>query len=311
MEFGRFLPFVVAVIASVASDPVVAADSSVASALTITERRIEHASVPAGAIRVPVMSISFEASCFGDVVVSRIAVRRTGLGRNEDIAAVYAVENDVRISRASAIGDRRGTAQINLGNFVIESCGRRTVVIHADFSASASIAGIHRFSLSDTDPAQTSAESVRIDSKSSAVGGDITMTPEADADDRLEVTYPSPPSRISFGTGRTVGGIRLTAGGKKSFLIRAVTFKNLGTAKNRDIRNIRLTDRFGNQLSPLVDFLDGKRVRTVLDPPLVLSSGSTAHLQLKADVFARIGRTVRFAADEESDVEFTAVRKRR
>lgn len=283
------------------------------SNLHVSQTQYYSSAVPSGASRVPMLSLVFKAGCEADVRVSDIALRRTGPGDKNDIAAVYAVSDGVRVSGANPIQNKDGRFSLRLRSFEIDACEERKIDVLLDFKNTSAVAGIHRIGTDGLRPVTSSVGSVSVTSNKSLISDSgsrfVGAPPSNDGD--LTVSYPSLTSRIKYGDRRRVGRIRLTADGSDSHLIRAIRIKNTGTASDEDLRNIFLADSRSRLRSSVQTSLDGKYVRMTFDPPIVLSSRKSLTLNVYADVRSGRSSTVGFRIEEPSDIESYIYKNRR
>ncbi len=264
-------------------------------------------SVARGSQRIPVMELTMRASCVADVQVHSLVLMHRGLGSQEDIDAVYAGLDGVRVSTAQTIASHDGRVQLRLRDVVVPACGANTLTVFMDLSPDAAISGEHRFVLAGGNPLETSAGSVAIAEQGESAL--LRATPFESGSVKVEVIRPL--ERIRFGEGRTVARLRLTATGNRAQRISSIRLENQGSAQGDDLRNLVLTTSAGAKLSRALPAMDGKSVLLTLSPPLLLERKQERLLSLKADVWVGASTTVRFAIEEPSDVSATPVRSAR
>jgi len=266
-------------------------------------------SVPRGAMRVPVLNLRLRASCASNVFVHSIEVQRRGLGNIQDIAAVYAVSGDRRLTRARKITNRKGTTQLRFRSFSIPACEYRDVSVLVDFSPDAAISGEHRFILTrasaiDAGSASVLVERMRGRSLRRAVRRTVSRTQGSISVDYLQLN-----NSIRYGSNRTVARFRLGADGRDDHRIYAITLTNQGTADDQDLQELFL-EAGGRRVSDIKASMSGDQVKLVFSPPLELRKSSDRLFSLKADVRSGVRRTISFIIEEPSDIESLVARGR-
>lgn len=286
---------------------------SVGELLTVTEmQRNALVTTPAGSQRVPMLTLELRASCDGPIRVTRLPLIRRGLGANDDIASVYALQDGIRVSPASPISNRDGSFSLSFRNVVIPACDRQELVIAADISADAAIAGQHRMMLDRTDRADAGTAEVMYGSgdpvTSSVTASDVSphSNPSSSA---LAVRLIDVPGRIKFGPSRHIATVSLEAEGGTDHYVRSITFTNDGSASGGDIRNLYVTDSRGAVLSPVVPYMTDRRVRVPFRPPYFIEGGNAQRVELRADVVSGVGRTIRMVIEEPSDIHSVVSRR--
>ena len=262
-------------------------------------------SIARGSTHVPMLSLTFAASCDADVSVNSIDLRHVGLGSQQDIDAVYAVSGSQRISNASSISTRDGQFQLRLRRFVIPACEERTLEVHADFVEDAAVAGEHRIVLASQMPVDAGTARVTVQQTSAAalhrtVGysqGSVTV-------EVLPLLQ-----RIRYGSDRVVARVRLTAQDEDQVLS-AIRFTNEGSAHGSDLQQLFLATNGGERVSGFASSLEGDQVFLTLSPPFFLEENEQYMLELHADVHVGSSTTVGFSVEEPADVVSRVVRGR-
>jgi hypothetical protein len=285
----------------------VSPERTVPSAVTVSVEEIvspTRQSVAPGSQRVPMLNVSFTAACDGDVTVESIALQRRGLGSNDDIAAVYAMEGTKRVSQSRQITDRQGNVSLRLEKFVIDACASKKISVLVDFTATAAVSGEHRFILDERSDIDAGNAAVTL-KKSTVTQTRRTVGRTQGA---INIEYVSLTERVRYGERQEVQRIRMEATGEDA-LLTAVTFTNRGSARDLDLRNFYLQG--GNRrLTPVASSLEGDRIRLVFDPPLLLQKNEIRLFILRADVRASRSRTIDLIIEEPSDLENSSVRGR-
>lgn len=267
------------------------------------------ASVPLGAQRVVMLSVTLTASCGSDLPVQSLTFSHAGLGSPADIARVYALEGERRISRSAVPDSRNGEVTIRLRSFVVPSCGTRTISVAVDMKPDAAAGGEHRLTLRhSTDVAVASAQAaVRLETQAAPA---LTLRTVGPSRGSLSAAFLPNLLPVNYGADRTLARFRLTADGEDDQQVAAMTLVNEGKARDGDLQHLFLADSDRRPLTPFLAALDGDRVRFVFDPPLIIGRNDQRVLVLHGDVRASRRRTIEFALQEESDIESDVVQRR-
>lgn len=265
-------------------------------------------SVPPGAQRVSMLSLSFEASCDADIMVRGITLRHRGQGASADIAAVYALSGGRRVTAGRSIASRDGRVHLPLRDVVIPACGSMQFVIAADYAADAAVAGEHRFvvaSASDIDAPDAMVSLVQSTAGQPMVSTGVPVG-------SVDIAYLPLHRRPLYGTDRTLARIQLTADGRSDLQILSVTLTNDGSARDDDLQRLSVQSTGAKTLTDTVASMDGDIVHLMFVPPLQMNKNSTKLLELHGDVRASRRRTIDFVVKESSDITVqTASRTRR
>ncbi|MBU0766349.1 hypothetical protein KKF55_01000 [Patescibacteria group bacterium] len=271
--------------------------------LTINVTPVVGGSLPPGAQRVPMLDITFTASCDADVSVRELTIQRKGMGDYRDIRAVYAMDGLRRISRAHELQRRDGIVTIRLGSFMVSACRTEAITIMADFESNANIAGEHRFVLENPSDVNSGSPVKVIRTLAERERADLkTIVPNQIG--KISVTYLSLLRRVTYGSRQQVMRFVLEADGIDDHLVHAITLKNEGTARDLDLQNIFLP---GTKVAPS---LDGDQVRLEFDPPLIMRKSQERLMTLRGSVRASRRKTLKFIIEEPSDIEAEVVRGR-
>lgn len=272
--------------------------------LLVTSETPARRSIPRGSQRVPVLALKLEATCEGSVTVEALTVHRKGLGDAQDILGVYAVREGGRITPVQSVA-RDGRIDLQFRTLSVPACGTKRVDILADFAPDSAVAGEHRFEIeASTDIDAPGAHVTVVRGMGTSIGRMVGPLRGS-----ITVEILSIPGGISVGENELVGRFLLEADSRDDHHIRAITFTNEGTAKDRDLRAITLYVGTRRLSDPMMS-LQGRRVRIPIEPPLLVRKNQSVRISLRADVFAGVGRTVELTVEEPGDVEAEVVRGR-
>ena len=264
-----------------------------------------NGSIARGAQRVPVLSITVEASCnTAPVRVTSLTVTHAGLGASTDIARVYVLLGFARITRSFPLPAHGEPLVLPLRNLTLSACESRNLTLAVDFSSDASIASEHVFSVTNVDAGKASVSYVS-SKQDATLNVGASGTPAMVAAELLPVLTP-----VSYGSQRTIARLSLQGTGGKDQRVTAITLTNNGSASDDNLQNLAWFLRTGEKISDAIPQLQGRIARITFDPGLLLQGRDTKLIELRADVRASRKKTIRWSMEEPSDVEATVVRTR-
>lgn len=264
-------------------------------------------SMPRGATRVEMAVLNMSASCESDVTVTGIEVTHFGLGVTSDISAVYLNDGLRRVSRAHTFDTRSRTASLRVTSLVIPKCSAVRVKVLFDISRDATVASEHGASIASASSVVSTAKSTTL------LRTDTTERTFTTAKDAGAITVNFLPIKgpLSYGRRETVARLQLTADSKNDHLLRSVTFKNLGDARDMNLINFTLENRRGDVLSPVAQRMRGLTVKLDFEPTYILERGRTVVFLLKAQINASQSKKIQFTIEEPSDLNSTLYRPSR
>lgn len=267
-----------------------------------------QASVSRGATRVPLATVTVSVSCDAPapVTLSTLRVRHEGLGSAEDIDSLYVLDGHTRESRQQQLARKSRTATLRLRPIAMHPCSERMLTVAGSFSPDAAFAGEHRIVV-EAVTGLLGESAYDVTPVALPAVKPLRVTP---SDVEPPQVTPRPLSgRISYGTARTLARFLLSAG-SDDLSLTALTFVNQGSARNADLQQLHIVNAKGHALTNVTASLAGDRVRLEFSPALVLERSTDLLLEVRGDVRASVRRTVRLELEEESDIEWEAVRRR-
>lgn len=282
------------------------ASALISSALTVTQTPSSLGSVPVGGSRIPMLTLTLQASCAGPATVRSITVHHTGIGATEDIARLYLLEGTTRVSRATTLQRTSGEAILRPTKFTIDACKTRTIQVAMDLSPSAAAGAEHGIALKAAEDVQSNAAVTLTATRAAA-------TVSAAAYNAGSVSYAEVPlatRNVLFGKNRSLLRFSLKAVGTAQS-VQAITFTNDGSARDGDLQNLALYTSNGERVSEESVRLDGDTVRIPFVPAFSLERNATHLLTLKGDVTASRRRTIEMRVKEPSDIEAVTLKRSR
>jgi len=280
-----------------------AADSS--SVLTVQiQSGAGGGSIPPGAQRVAMLTLSLSASCNEDVHVNGLTLTHEGMGALTDLTGVYAESGGRRVSRVRSFSSRDSTLRLEFRSLNVPACKRVELVVRANFSTDAAAAGEHVLAVLSSRDIDASAP-VIVQTSSSGVYRTVGPTRGT-----VTVTVLPPLNRVSYGDHRMIGRLRVSVDGVADQELLGIVLTNQGSASDTNLQQIAASLR-GAPVTRVLSSMDGDRIPLVFDPPLVLTRGGTWLLDLRANVRSGIRKTLSLIVEEGSDVTAQPITGRR
>lgn len=263
--------------------------------------------VPKGATRIDMATLNISASCDSDVTVTGLRVSHTGLGDASDIAAVYLNDGFRRISRSRTFDRQSRSADLRVTALTVKKCEAVRVKVLVDISRDATVAAEHGVTISGASAITSTAKSVTL------LEADITQKVFTSPKDAGKITVNLLPIRgpLRYGRRETVARLQLSVDSKNDHLLQAVTFTNLGDARDMNLLDFTLETRSGEVLTPLAQRMRGYAVTLKFDPTYILQRGRTVVFLLKAQINASQSKKVNFSIEEPSDLQSVLYRPTR
>lgn len=277
----------------------VIAASLLSLSLSVQGQEQQPVSVPPGAQRVTMLTLSLSASCSGDIDVHGITVLHKGMGAIRDIASVYAMRDGQRISRGRALSSADGSASLSFRPaLTVPSCETADIVIMADFSVDALTAGEHRITVEKPEDIDAGDATVTLQQSSSIAPVRTTTGVQQGS---MTAEFLPLLTRVTYGDHRTVARLRLSVEGSYNQVLDAITLTNDGSARNTDLQHLTLETSRGQVLASLAS-LRGYLAPFVLSTSFSMERGQVFLLTVRADVRAGRRRTIDFTLEEPGDL---------
>jgi len=257
-------------------------------------------SVPRGATHVPLLNFNLSADCSQDITVESVTLTHVGLGRTSDIDGVYLSDGNRRLTRAQKFDQRSSDAVLRFSPLLqISKCEAVPVQVLVDFSPDADVASEHGIKLDRASDIQSTAKSIVL-SVGDATRRAITTPGQAGT---ITVNFLPIYGRLRFGRIETVARLQITADNKASHLLKKLTLKNQGDARDMNLTEMTLQTRSGTVLTAIAHHLTGTKVTLIFSPSYILRRGERLLLLLKAQVNINPQHKVDFYLEEPSDLE--------
>lgn len=263
--------------------------------------------VPPGAQRVAMLKLRLFPNCSADRPLESVKLFHRGAGDSRDLIAVYALVDGRRVSRGSPF-DTDGSVTVRFQDFALPACQWTEVSFHADLSSHADSGNVHQLALIAGSDIDASGAKVHVRKSRYHISRKTTLqrvgkrqVDEPPSAGFIALEFLDLTRKPTFGAGRIVARIRLKADYQSNHELRAITFRNVGSARGEDLMKLYLEMPGKWPVTRTVSAMDGDTVRLIFDPPRLLREGQERTFNLRANVHAR--ESIQFAVEEPSDIE--------
>lgn len=256
-------------------------------------------SVPKGAQRVALLTLSITAPCSDDVILRHIRLKHEGLGSVQDIDRIYALNGFVRKTSGRSFTSN-GFTTLHFRQTMIPACETMELQIAADFSQNASAGSQHSVRLLSAQDFAVRGDAEVYLRNMQQVKRVQTQVIAYDTG-TVNVEYRRLTTPVRYGKNRIVSRFVLEPDLKHNQKILQLTLTNNGSVQGNELRNIFITNSRREPLSTVISTMDGDKATFFFDN-LVLEKGKSYLFQMRGDVHASSRETVQFIFDEPSDI---------
>ncbi len=256
--------------------------------------------IAGGAGNVVFAKINFAAA--EDAVISSIAVKRSGLAQNADIASVKLWEGSVQIGGTQALHTTTYKANFTGLNWPIVGGTSKTLTITASMNTITGTATAGNAPILGIDSASDVVADLDVSGVFPISGNPMTLAGISvgylDVDTR---NLPADRSPLSGSTDQEVASWTFTASSDEGFSVTSIKFTQIGSAGNADVSNM-VVKVLGTQVGETVESLASDSTATFdfSADPIVINAGAAKIIYLYCDMTSGIvtSRTVQFEIGE-------------
>ncbi len=251
---------------------------------------------------IPVMKLNFAAGNDGDVKVTSVQFKRTGISADTDISNVYLYDDmGMKVGSNPSISNGLVTFTNSSGLFTVSRGTVKPVWLKMDLKTAVSAGKTIGFSIQAASSVITTSGTV---SGSFPLMSNMFTTASVSDLGKLVLSSVTPAANATVDPGTTGYEIwRLQAQNtSQDTEIRRLVFTIVGSVNVGDLKNFSLWDGATQLGSTVADMSSDKTV--VFDwsaAPYVITKGQTKTLSLKTDVVAGTNRTFRATIQNSSD----------
>ncbi len=253
---------------------------------------------------VPVLKLDFGADNSGDVKVTSLVLKRTGISADTDISNMYLYDDaGMKLAGNPSVANNLVSFTNSAGMFTVTKGTKKSVKVLLDLKNAVSSGKTFQFSIVDAAGVTSNA--------TGSVGGTFPLTgnifTSAAVTDlgKLAFTSVSPASNTTVDPGTTGYEIwRFQAvSSNQDIELRKLVFTVVGSVNVGDIKNFSLWDGSKQLGTTVVEMAADKTIMIDLAAaPYLVTKGQTRTLSLKVDVVAGTNRNFRASLQNSSDV---------
>jgi len=252
---------------------------------------------------VPMAKIKFTADSADNVIVSKIAVRKTGLSDDGDISDIKLYDGDTKIGSTQGINTSTHKASFTGLSWLIPAGTTKTLTIKATVPSAASVGDIIVLGIQSADDIELSGGGNTTGSFP-IYGNEFTVASISVG--YLAVTAPTTPADnnvISGSTDQDLASYKFETSSTEGFDVNSITLTEIGTSVASDVENLELT-YLGDQIGSTVESLDGDTVTFTGSPLFSIKAGISKTIYLRGDIASGVtsSRTIRFEINDTPDV---------
>jgi hypothetical protein len=252
---------------------------------------------------VPFTKINFTASADGDVKVTNLKFKRTGISADADVESLYLYDGANRLTAEASVSSNLVTFNNASGLFTVSKGTTRSITLRGDMLFSALSGKTIGFSLVAASDVTTNGASV---SGSFPMAGNLMSTANATDLGKLVITRNFPSA-----TDQTVDPDTKEAevakfnfiGSEQALSIERIVFTEIGSVQTDDLANFKLLDPAGTVIGTVASMNSSYEVVFDLSAaPYQIPKGTTKILSLRADIVKGSTRTFYFSVQNKYDI---------
>jgi len=253
---------------------------------------------------VPMARVSFTAGASDNALISSIAVRKTGLSDDTDIADLKLYDGATKLGSTQGVNSTTHKATFTGLSWLIPAGTTKTLTIKASVSSTALVGDILAVGTQ-------SAADVTLSGCGTVAGTFPTygneFTVASISVGYLGVTAPDSPAdnpgMISGSTDQDLASFKFLASSTEGFDVNSITLTEIGTSVNSDVINMKLR-YIGNQVGSTEPILSNGEVTFTGSPLFSVSKGTSKTIYVTGDIAEGItsARNIRFEINDTTDV---------
>ncbi len=253
---------------------------------------------------IPFLKVNFSAGNDGDVKVTSVSFKRTGIASDSDLGNLYLYDGEMRVAEYTSFSDRVVTFTNPSGLFTVPKGTTKTITLKGDLargstpvSASKTI-GFDLVSASDV-----TTDGAAVSGSFPIMGNKMATAQVSDLGylyiDAYETTNPS--SLKGDATNQELWRFSLISG-NQDMEVRKIKLTMVGTISPTDIQNLKLEVGGVQVGSAQAIASDNTVIFDLSSNPIRINSGQTKIVSLKGDMNGGAGRNFYFSIQRSSDV---------
>ena len=258
--------------------------------------------VATGAAFIPFTAVNFSAGS-NPVTVTQVKVTRTGLSSDSSLNNAYLFDGATMLAQTSSFQNGVATFVNSAGIFTVPANSTKTVWVKADIASGSSNGATYMFGINQASDVLSNASSV---TGSFPIMGNGQVSSTVSSPSLSTLTANS----VSVGTSVNAGTLGLLAGqfslqsANSTVAVKSITLTLVGSASPSAFQNVKLVAN-GTQVGTTMAVFpsNGVGVFDLSANPLMISTGTTAQVQIKADVTGGVNRNFLFSIQRNYDIQ--------
>lgn len=274
------------------------ASDTPASATVITNT----AATGNGQANVNFTKVNFTAAADGDVKITNLKFKRTGISADADVESLYLYDGATRLTDESSISSNVVTFNNVNGLFTVAKGTTKSITLKGDMLYSATSGKTIGFTLVAATDVTTNGAAV---SGSFPMAGNLMSTANATDLGKLIVTNTSPATAQTIDPDTKeaeVAKFKLV-GSEQALSVEKLVFTEIGSVQTDDLTNFKLLDPSGTVIGTAASMNSSYEVIFDLSAaPYAMAKGVTKILSLRADIAKGSTRTFYFSVQNKQDI---------
>ncbi len=256
-----------------------------------------------GQAAVPFTKVNFTASADGDVKITNLKFRRTGISSDSDVESLYLYDGATRLTAEASVSSNMVTFNNAAGLFTVAKGTTRSITLKGDMLYSALSGKTIGFSLLAATDVTTNGAAV---SGSFPMAGNLMSTANATDLGKLVVTrnFPSTADQTIDADTKEAEVAKFNfVGSNQDLSIEKIVFTEIGSVQTDDLANFKLLDPAGTVIGTVASMTSNYEVIFDLSAaPYKMTKGTTKILSLRADIVKGSTRTFYFSVQNKYDI---------
>lgn len=252
---------------------------------------------------IPFLKLNFTAGTDGDVKVTQLKVKRTGIANDSDLGNVYLFEGNTKLAEYTSFNNKVVTFTNSNGLFTVPSGQTKTITVKADLARSnPSISASKTIGFEVVSASDITTDGATVSGTFPLMGNKMITAQVSDLGAIYFSNYTTYPSSVKGDDkNKELWRFNLTAD-SQDMEVRKIVLTMIGTINPSNIQNLKL-EVAGSQVASAQSIGENNQVIFDLSSnPVRIDAGQTKTFVLKADLNGGAGRSFKFTVQNQTDV---------
>lgn len=255
-----------------------------------------------GQAYVPFSKVNFTAAADGDVKVTNLKFKRTGISADADVESLYLYDGATRLTAEASISSNIATFNNANGLFTVTKGTTKSITLRGDMLFSATSGKTIGFNVVAATDVTTNGATV---SGSFPIAGNLMSTANATDLGKLVVTNNFPEAAQTVDPDSVEAEVAKFnfVGSEQALSVEKIVFTEIGSVQTDDLANFKLLDPGGAVIGEVAAMNSSYEVIFDLSAaPYQMTKGVTKILSLRADIVKGSTRTFYFSVQNKYDI---------